>query len=339
MVDRNGSVVASRWGEPLPLRGGAALPHRIMPGPMEGIMSPLFVGAMEDMDLIDYWISPFIRVTTDVPGRRALRNSLRPFDPHGKRPLIAQIMGTSPTLLASTAKALSDHFPIAGINVNFACPSRRVLMKNSGGKLLKTPDRIHAILRAIRDRCPDISLSVKTRSGFDGSVAMEPIFTALADHALDFIAFHYRTVRESYSPAAGSIERTRRAVELANGVPLFASGDVFSVDDALRHAETGCAGVVVARGLLRNPFLTRHILETIDHNAGVDAPEADRRREFLNALLVKINATPETYWSRNNFLELIKCMWGRDHEVFKHFISLSDEEIRENTNGRVYDPR
>lgn len=263
--------------KPLPLSGGAQLPNRIIPGPMEGIMTPVFCRAMHELDLLDCWITPFIRISNSVPGKKRLEAKIKHFLESGL-PVIVQLLGDNPELLAETASRLCL-FDICGINLNFACPSKTVVRKRGGGALLREPEKMLAILKALRMACPDTSLSVKIRSGFDSPDEMKEIIPAFSELDVDFIAIHFRTVREEYRNVENGYERLRIAKELAKDIPVIGSGDVFTPDDALSMLRTaGIDGVMAARGLLKNPWLIREI-------QGDKNPPPDKKEIFFNKML------------------------------------------------------
>src|SRR5580700_1652178 len=81
-------------------------------------------------------------------------------------PIAGQLMGSEPATMAAAAKIIQD----AGydvIDLNFACPVKKVKNKARGGHMLADEPRAISILRAVRDAIPNATLTVKMRRGFD----------------------------------------------------------------------------------------------------------------------------------------------------------------------------
>jgi tRNA-dihydrouridine synthase C len=312
--------------EPLPLSGNKTLPHAVLPGPLEGLMSPLFVGVAGEMGLTDTWMTPFLRISTAIPGVRPIRKFFAPFLDSGI-PVIGQLLGKDPHLIAGTAERIIATLPLLGINLNFACPSRTVIANRGGGYLLREPDRIVRIIAEIRARCPSVSISVKLRSGMESPSEMETVIPAVASAGVDFIVLHFRTVAEMYRPVPDGIDRIAKAVLLAKPVPLIASGDLFCIDDALNmHAQSGCRGITVARGLLRNPFLIRRILSHLISDGSEPFSEEDSaidadRSKLLDALQEKIRSDPKRFDHGSHILELARTIWGEDDPRFRNMLN------------------
>jgi tRNA-dihydrouridine synthase C len=311
---------------PLKLSGGGLLPGRVIPGPMEGIMSPVFCRAMRELDLLDSWMTPFIRISNSIPGEKRLKSRISPFLESGL-PVIVQLLGDNPGLLAESAARLLS-FKIVGINVNFACPSKTVIGKGGGGALLREPDKMRAILTALRSACPNASLSVKLRCGFESPNEIANIIPALFGFDIDFMAIHFRTVREEYRMVENGYERLRFAKHLAKEIPVIGSGDIFTLEEASRMFDiSGVDGVMAARGLLKNPWLIRDI-QTGKSTVGLD----EKRLLFSNVLLDIASKDPALYWRRSAFMELFRNLWGIEHPVFHKVRNMSDNEL---LNGKM----
>jgi len=310
---------------PLTLRpDGPTRLSRILPGPMEGVMTPWFCRAAAELDLIPGWVTPFFRLSDNLPRRSKFARFLAPFLDSGK-PVVLQLMGNRPELLADAARTAADHFPLAGIDLNFACPSPTVLRSHSGGALLRQPDQMQDIVAAVRAAIPHLPLSVKLRTGFASDREMETYIPRLAAEGLDLIAVHFRTVGEVYRETPGRSERLTRAVALAGNVPVFGSGDVYSTADAATILSCGCAGVMAARGWLRDPELLRR-LQHPDHgldSTSEDDREAGRRRFFLALREQARGEMPNQ--PRPGLTGLAAFMWGTDSPFFRRLLKFDDQ--------------
>ena len=205
-----------------------------------------------------YAVTEALLDTILLAGGQGLRNSVDLADED--HPVAGQLMGSTADTLAPAAAILAD----AGFDVvdlNFACPVKKVKNKARGGWMLQDVPRGVSILRAVRDRLPDHPLSVSLRRGFDDSAQSEDRFWQLCDEAwaLGFVAVrvHGRTVEQKY---AG---RSRRPFlkQVKHAYPekvIWGSGDLFEPEDAVEMlAETGVDGAWVARGAIGNPWFFR----------------------------------------------------------------------------------
>ena len=298
---------------PLLLGGGALqLPDRILPGPMEGITAGSFVRVITGAGLVSAWVTPFLRLSTDVPRTARLREKLAAFQTplpgtDQPPPLIVQIMGKDIPLLAAAAARLAG-LGVAGVDLNCACPSPAVVANGAGGARLTDPAWVRDALLALRRACPGIGISVKLRTGRRDPAEMPAILAAVRAAQPDFIMLHLRTVAEGYSTVAHGWERLARAKELLPDRILFGSGDIFTAADALAlHRQAGVDGVTPARGLLRNPWLIRDLRAAC---AGQAAPEPDRteKNAFLHHLCA--NARDAGDWRPGFILELARNLFG-----------------------------
>ena len=275
-------------------------------------MTRTFLQAAARLDLIPCWFTPFFSAGVSVPKRAAVMRKLAPYRVRPDIPLIFQLIGHDASSLAAAAKGFAD-CGVQGINLNFACPSRTVTASGNGASLLKSPETIGELTRAVVAAVPEgVSVSVKLRAGWDSPDSVREIVRAVCDAGADWIVFHYRTAAEMYRPV-DSAERFRRialAVEAAGAVPLFGNGDVADcagADELVR--ETGCAGVAVGRGFLSDPWLVKRILSG-DRNP----VSLEEKNTFLRLLLA---GTDSTKRGRNWFLECVKMAFGPESAEFR----------------------
>jgi tRNA-dihydrouridine synthase B len=132
-----------------------------------------------------------------------------------------------------------------------------VYRKCAGGGLLREPARIDAILGALRDAVK-VKFTVKTRIGFDSPDVFDELLGIFAKHPLDLLTVHGRTVKEMYRSEV-HYDYIARAVA-AMPFPVLANGNVYSArkaQDVL--AATGARGLMIGRGIIRNPWLFEQI--------------------------------------------------------------------------------
>ena len=197
-----------------------------------------------------------------------------------ERRYAVQLFGSKPGVLAAAATQALAWSP-AVIDLNCGCPVPKIVRSGAGSALLRRPELIRDIVRAIvaalaeagADRLP---VTVKIRSGWDsdGLNYLETAQAAVEGGALA-ITLHARTRAQGYGGRAdwSQIAQLVRALP----VPVFGSGDVFTAEDALRMlAQTGCAAVMIARGAMGNPFIFREIRALIDGAAAAPPTVAER---------------------------------------------------------------
>ncbi|HXE42841.1 MAG TPA: tRNA-dihydrouridine synthase family protein, partial [Candidatus Baltobacteraceae bacterium] len=144
-------------------------------------------------------------------------------------------------------------YPVAAIDLNLGCPAPIVYRKCAGGGLLREPERIDAILGALRDAVT-VPFTVKTRVGFESPEEFDSLLEVFSKHAIDLLTVHARTVKQMYRPGVRYDLIARAAKELK--YPVFANGNVHSASQAKQLlAETGVRGLMIGRGAIRNPWL------------------------------------------------------------------------------------
>ena len=283
----------------------------VWPGPMEGVGRGEFVRSAVKLKLTSCWMTPFIRVTESIPSAGKLFKGIGAYLESGV-PVTVQLMGTSAELLALCAEIVMSHPGVNGINLNFGCPSSRVLKHGAGGAMLKNPGILGDFCCTAAEKIPAKKISVKIRSGFSDAAEMEEIIPAIVGSGVvDKIFFHYRSVMENYSPDSLPFraERIRRAVELCGKIPLIANGGISSVEEAEKLISvTGAAGVMIARPWLRDPYLLNRFIDS-------NAPDAEEgRMKFFNELQA-------SGISGGALIELAKLLWGSSSEQFRKLIN------------------
>jgi len=199
-------------------------------------------------------------------------------------PIAGQIMGTVPEEMAAGAEILVE-FGYDVIDVNLACPVKKVRRRNRGGHFLAHPDEAVVVLESVRRAVPDhLPTSVKMRRGWDDSPEMasrfERIFDAAYDLGYAWTTVHCRTVEQRYQ-GPGRWSFLTDLVERHPDRLIFGSGDIWTVNDIFAMLElTGVKAVSVARGCIGNPWIFRQARELMAGRAAV-APSLDEQREVL----------------------------------------------------------
>lgn len=186
-------------------------------------------------------------------------------------PMAVQLFGAEPAFMARAAALLESgeyrgacgEVPPSVIDVNMGCPMHKIVGNGEGSALMKDPARAAEIVRAMT-AAVRLPITVKIRAGWDAdSINAAEMAKRLEDAGASMICVHGRTREQMYAGHAdwGII----RAVKDAVKVPVMGNGDIFCAADALRMMEeTGCDGVMVARGAQGNPWIFSEILCAIE---------------------------------------------------------------------------
>ena len=176
-------------------------------------------------------------------------------------PIAGQIMGTEPETMAAGAALLTE-MGYEVIDVNFACPVKKIRKRYRGGHFLTAPDRAIEVLRAVRDAVPaHVPTTVKLRRAWDDTEEMadnfERIFNAAYELGYVWTTVHCRTVVQKYHGPS----RWPFLTDLVKRHPdklIFGSGDIWEAGDIFRMIDaTGVQAVSVARGCIGNPWIFR----------------------------------------------------------------------------------
>jgi len=199
-------------------------------------------------------------------------------------PVAGQIMGSEPDVMARAAAALS-RMGFDVIDLNFACPVRKVLARKRGGYLMAHPDRALDIVRAVLEAVPERPVTLKLRRAFRENEEGPPAFWKIAQGAFKAgiagLCVHARSVEQKYrGPADWSfLAQVKR--EFPDRT-IIGSGDVHTASDALRMIdETGVDGVMAARGAIGNPWIFRQARD-LASGREPGKPGKDEQREIIS---------------------------------------------------------
>lgn len=241
------------------------LPQPLIPGqpitalaPMQDVTTLPFMRIVNGYGPPDYFFTEYFRVHEHSTLEAHILESITE-NPSG-RPVFAQMIGEDIVHLRRTISLLQQH-PVAGIDLNLGCPAPKVYKKNVGGGLLRDPERLDAILSALREACGDGLFTVKMRVGFEDWDDYPVFLESVNRHRVDLLSVHGRTVKEMYR-GEPHYDLIKKAVDTVN-CPVLANGNISSVTKG-RHVleETGAAGLMVGRSAIRNPWIFRQFRES-----------------------------------------------------------------------------
>lgn len=208
------------------------------------------------------------------------RNTVSLMEVHEKeRPVALQLFGSDPEIVSSMAAQVEDG-PYAWIDINMGCPVPKVVNNGEGSALMKNPKLAEELLTALVKKVKK-PVTVKFRKGFDDAHVNAVEMAKIAESCgVAAVAIHGRTREQFYSGKADweIIRRVKEAVK----IPVIGNGDIFTPQDARRMLdETGCDGLMIARGAKGNPWIFSRTLHYLDTGELLPPPGKDEIREML----------------------------------------------------------
>lgn len=173
-------------------------------------------------------------------------------------PIGAQLCGSKLQFAAQSARMIEE-LGFDALDFNCGCPVDKVTKDGSGSGMLKTPeligDMISAMVAAV-----DIPVTVKIRMGWDENSLNAPLIAKIAEQAgAQAITIHGRTREQGYTGPA-NWNPIRLCKEATSKILIIGNGDLFDAPSAERmFCETGCDGVLVARGTMGQPWIVEDI--------------------------------------------------------------------------------
>lgn len=181
-----------------------------------------------------------------------------------ERPISQQIFGYDVDSFVKAAKFIYENMKPDIIDINMGCPVPKVALRaQAGSALLKNPDRVREIVKAVVAAVP-IPVTVKIRSGWDMNSINAPIIAKICEEAgAKAIAIHGRTRSQGYT---GNVDLDIiKAVKESVSIPVIGNGDIRSCYDAKKMLDyTGCDAVMIGRGVLGNPWLIRDCVNYLE---------------------------------------------------------------------------
>lgn len=290
--------------------------------PMEGVTDAPMRTLLTEHGGFTFCVSEFLRISQDVPPARVFRTHVPELNRAGcstpaGTPVQIQLLGGNAERLALSAQVAVTAGAL-GIDLNFGCPAPTVNRHDGGATLLKCPDRIETIIRAVRAAVPaGIPVSAKFRLGWDSHDPIHEIAGIAEAAGVSWITIHGRTKVQGYAPPAywGPIAEVRKRA----GVPVVANGDIWTVEDFKRcRDETGCEHFMIGRGAVADPFLASKIAEEMGNPSCGPGSNftIDEKRDWI-PLLERFTELCEPYASNPSYtLRRIK-QWLRMSHVRK----------------------
>ena len=260
----------------------------------------------------------------------------------GEERLVMQLFAPSADPVARCLPYLLPRKP-AMIDINCGCPVPKVVKTGAGSALMKDPARIGEIVRTIRE-ATDIPVSVKFRLGWDSSSVNYLEFAeSAAKQGASLLTLHARTRAQAYSGTADwNAFKVLTEHFKGSGVRIFASGDVFSAEDALKLlTEYGVDGVMFARGAIGNPFIFRETKELLEGHKPAKPDLHERTGAALRQLQLAVSYYGEqtaVKEMRKHLMAYIKGIPGANKVKAELSRAVTQEEVRMLLEGLAEGP-
>lgn len=174
-------------------------------------------------------------------------------------PVSLQFFGSDPKIVSEMAKRVEER-PFSILDINMGCPVPKVVRNGEGSALMKNPKLVYELVSATVKAIKK-PVTVKIRKGFDDEhINAVEIAKIIEEAGAAAVAVHGRT-REQYYSGKADWEIIRQVKE-AVSIPVIGNGDVTSGEKAIAlRKQTGCDGVMIARGVQGNPWIFSELLE------------------------------------------------------------------------------
>ncbi|MBN2545640.1 MAG: tRNA dihydrouridine synthase DusB [Spirochaetes bacterium] len=220
------------------------------------------------------------------------------------KPIGVQLFGSSSEIIFKAFLSISN-FNYDLIDINCGCSVKKVLKAKSGAYLLKDPKEIYRIIKILKENT-DKPVTLKIRSGWDNDhINFLEVLDSSIKAKADLITFHPRTRSMLFKGKADWSQI--KILKKASSIPVIGNGDIFSGTDAVQMMkETGCDGVMLARGLIENPFLIEEVICTFK-NEKYNKPDIDKR---MNTMLKHCSLIVNYSGERNGLANFRKFASG-----------------------------
>lgn len=205
-----------------------------------------------------------------------------------------QIFGGTPEVMYDAACLVLEQTQASCIDINAGCPVPKVVKTGAGSALTKNPEQlekiISAVVKAVHDKGRSIPVTVKIRSGWDqNTITFREASERAINAGASAITLHPRTRAQGYDGKANWDYLAELVQLVKKRVAVFGSGDVFKPEDAKRMLEqTGCDGVMFARGAMGHPFIFRQTRELLETGTYSEIPLKERLLSGFEELSILI---------------------------------------------------
>jgi nifR3 family TIM-barrel protein len=221
--------------------------------PMAGITDHAFRGFMKSLNA-GVVVTELVSATgLEYKSEKTMK--LTSFDEH-QRPIGIQLFGDDPETVGKAARWAQEQ-GADFVDLNFGCPVPKVVKKGAGSAILKDLPALRVMVSTVK-KAIDIPLTIKIRTGWDANTRNADEVCHIAyEEGVTWVAIHGRTRAQAYTGLADWDYIAE--VKSKSKIPVLGNGDIHTAPQAVqRLKESGCDGVLIGRGCLKNPLIFDH---------------------------------------------------------------------------------
>lgn len=235
-----------------------------------------------------------------------------------ERPVAIQLFGSSAeTICKAIDVVLENNHSVDMLDINLGCPAPKVTKTGAGSSLLKDPKKLEEMFKQICEHSP-IPVTAKIRLGWDDStINFKENIKALENAGISAIAIHARTKAQGYAgkPKWNLLKDLRNEMN----VPLIISGDIYTLDDAIKALKTTKAdAVMVARGGVGNPRLITQINEYFLTGKIIENSSIEENKQYVRDLADKMIAEKGEFSAMLNMRAIAPKFFNAFPNMKKH---------------------
>jgi tRNA-dihydrouridine synthase B len=239
--------------------GNTVFPVNLIQGPLAGVSCAPFRYLTTRYGQVAYAYTEMISCKTLLTGSIALQRRYIEKSPH-EGPVCFQLSGNDPRELAHAVQRVTDYGADL-IDLNCGCPVKKIRKKGSGSKLLTEPVKLYELIHAMKLHT-HVPISVKIRvEGGNDEKFHEEIIQVIHDAGADCLVVHGRDWTQGYETPC-RYEDIRFFVDNVK-IPVVGNGDVACYDSLQAMLATGCAGVMIARAGVGQPWLSKALIAQV----------------------------------------------------------------------------
>ena len=233
------------------------------------------------------------------------------------KPVGLQLFGRNTDVLIEASKKYGKNFSL--IDLNFGCPSKKIVAQGYGSALLKEKNKIKEIISGLVNNV-NKPITVKMRSGFKKVEAFE-LVKIMEKQGVTAITIHARTREQGYSGKADW--NLIKKLKQESNVPIIGNGDVTNGKEAEEMLKI-CDYCMIGRKARDNPLVFKEILEYFKTGKEKKSSLGEKKEMFNSYLrlekdfkLIKSRASDFTKGIKNGNKLRVKIQQCKNKEDIK----------------------
>lgn len=262
--------------KPLKL-GNITFPTNIIQGPLAGISCAPFRRLTWQYGKPAYSCTEMISCKTLIHKPIYAQKRFIYKDPE-EGPVCFQLSANDPHELAEATKRVTDYGADL-IDLNCGCPVKKIRSKGAGSRLLTDPSTLYKLIHAMKQNTHvPVSIKIRVQSNKDEKFN-EEIAQVITEAGTDFVIVHGRHWTEHYETPCNHDE-IKFFVDTLK-IPVIGNGDIACLASLNTMFSTGCAGVMIARAGVGQPWLIQKLSTEMDNEKFILPANEEIRDIFI----------------------------------------------------------